>query len=456
MQRRRPPAKPHPSAAASTFQRRALQAPLSRVLRRPSARLFADAGALRALGARGSEARSDAKRERGRCSVLLRALTSLALIACNGGAAGGEHEHAEHAPRAEHGAYKTAQRDRVEIDREMLRDLRITTSAAEARPAGGTVTVLGELQVNEDAYAEVSSPIEARIARVLAVPGDEVSSGQPLVELESAEVGKARAALEASAARATLARSNLQRKSELAAEQIIARRELQSSQSELSQAEAEQRAARSSLAALGAADGGGTKFTLKAPLAGTVIERNALRGRTADPSRPLFAIGDLRRLWLLVHAFERDAVRMRVQTSARVTFSALPGQSFTGQVTRTGSRVDPTSRTVEVRVEIDNPEGKLRPGMAATANLSIGDSNETIVTVPLEAVQRQAHGWCVFIPTEQEGHFAIRPVGRGRDLGAEVEILSGLRAGEPVVVDGAFLLKAEADKAGGSDEHHHH
>jgi cobalt-zinc-cadmium efflux system membrane fusion protein len=208
---------------------------------------------------------------------------------------------------------------------------------------------------------------------------------------------------------------------------------------------------------LGAAHGGGARFVLSAPIAGTIIERDALRGRMVDPEHALFIIGDLRRLWLVVHGFERDALRMQTGTTARVTFPALPGQSFSGTLTRVGARVDPTSRTVDVRIEVDNPSGVLRPGMSANATVPIGDSNETVVAVPLEAVQRQSQGWCVFIPTPQEGQFEIRSVGRGRDLGGEVEILSGLHAGAKVVVDGAFLLKAEADKArgGGNDEHHH-
>jgi cobalt-zinc-cadmium efflux system membrane fusion protein len=79
------------------------------------------------------------------------------------------------------------------------------------------------------------------------------------------------------------------------------------------------------------------------------------------------------------------------------------------------------------------------------------------VAVAVEALQRQPQGWCVFLPRAEEGVFEIRPVGRGRDLGGEVEVLSGLAAGERVVVDGAFLLKAEADKArgGGAGEHEH-
>jgi membrane fusion protein, heavy metal efflux system len=366
-----------------------------------------------------------------------------------------EHGHGGHPEEGE--AHRDAGENLVRVERGMLRDLRVTTAEAESRPAGDTATVLGELRVNEDAYAEVGSPLPARVSRILAAPGDRVTAGQGLAELDSVDVGRARAALNTTKARLNLARQTVERKRGLAADQIVPQRELQAAEAELAQAEAEHNAAQQSLGALGAARGGGARFVVSSPVAGTVIDRTAIVGRMSDSEHPLFIVGDLRRLWLIVHAFERDALRMRIDTTARVNFPALPGQHFSGTVKRIGARVDPTSRTVDVRVEVENTSGILRPGMSASALVPVGDSNETVVAVPVEAVQRQPQGWCVFIPKEEEGVFEIRAIGRGRDLGDEVEILSGLRAGERVVVDGAFLLKAEADKArgGGEDEHHH-
>ena len=93
--------------------------------------------------------------------------------------------------------------------------------------------------------------------------------------------------------------------------------------------------------------------------------------------------------------------------------------------------------------------------MSASAWVPLGDTTGTIVAVPAAALQRAEAGWCVFVP-RGEGLFEMRPVGRGRDLGGEVEILNGLRPDEEIVVEGAFLLKAEADKARGSGEHHEH
>jgi cobalt-zinc-cadmium efflux system membrane fusion protein len=186
-----------------------------------------------------------------------------------------------------------------------------------------------------------------------------------------------------------------------------------------------------------------------------VIERNAVRGQLTDPSRPLFRVGDLGRLWLTVHTFEREAVRLKPSVSARVTFPALPGKSFSGTVTLIGREVDASSRTIPVRIEVANADGVLRPGMSASAAIPLGEATGgTVITVPVAAVQRAEQDWVVFIPRD-EASYEVRPIGRGRELGGEVEVLRGLEAGETVVVDGAFLLKAELDKSHGEGGHEH-
>jgi cobalt-zinc-cadmium efflux system membrane fusion protein len=93
--------------------------------------------------------------------------------------------------------------------------------------------------------------------------------------------------------------------------------------------------------------------------------------------------------------------------------------------------------------------------MSASAWVPLGDAAETIVAVPAAALQRSQEGWSVFVP-RSPSEFEVRAVGRGRDLGGEVEVVSGLAPGELVVVEGAFLLKAEREKARGAGAHHEH
>jgi len=339
----------------------------------------------------------------------------------------------------------------------MLRDLRITTTKAEARAGGEAVTLLGELRVDEGRYAQIGSPVAARAMRLLAVSGEQVRAGQPLAELQSTELGKARADLAMAASRAELAKRTLTRKRDLAAERIVPERDVQEAESQVSVAEAEVQAATSALQALGAADPAGadpSRFTLRTPIPGTVIDRTVAVGQMVDPTRTLFEIADLSRVWLVVNAFERDAVRVKVGAAAQITLPAMPGQEFAGAVKLVGRRVDVESRTVPIRIELPNARQMLRPGMSATAAIVLSDTGNRIVTVPVAALQRLQERWVVFLPKSDRA-FEIRTVGRGRDLNGEVEILSGLAADETVVVEGSFLLKAEADKSREGDHEGH-
>jgi RND family efflux transporter MFP subunit len=156
----------------------------------------------------------------------------------------------------------------------------------------------------------------------------------------------------------------------------------------------------------------------------------------------------------VVQAPERDAVRMRPGASAEVTLAALPGQTLRGTVEWVGREVDAHSRTVPARIVLPNADGRLRPGMFATAWVETGAQGDSVVAVPATALQRMEDQWVVFLP-RGEGRFEVRPVERGRDLGDEVAILSGLKPGETVVDEGSFVLRAEAGKKDDGGEHHH-
>ncbi|HEX6904215.1 MAG TPA: efflux RND transporter periplasmic adaptor subunit [Thermoanaerobaculia bacterium] len=372
----------------------------------------------------------------------------------------GHEEEAGHAGEAgEHADHDETMKQEegvLAVDPEVLRDLKLTTFPAELRPGGEGVTALGELKVDEGAYAEVGVPIPGRVVRLTASPGEYVRRGQPLAVLQSVELGQARAQRSAAQARAGLARQTVERKRGLAEERIVSRGELQRAEAAAAEAEAELRAAEAAVAALGVGGGGGdlSGFTLLAPISGTVLERAAVQGQTADPSRTLFRIGDLSRLWLVVQAPERDALRVRVGSPAEITLAALPGQKLRGEVDWVGREVDAHSRTVPVRIVLPNQGGQLKPGMFATAFVTTGGEGERVVAVPTAALQRMDDQWVVFLPGS-EGRFEVRPVERGRDLGNEVAILSGLKPGERVVVEGAFILRAEAEKKEGGAEHHH-
>lgn len=380
------------------------------------------------------------------------ALVSSLASGCGKSETEGEH-HDEESHATETHAGQPA--NILEVEETMLRDLRLTTTKVELRPGGEGVSVVGELQADQGRYAEVGAPVTARVVHLLAAPGQNVRAGQVLAEVQSVELGRARADYDTAQARATLARTALERKRALA-DRIVPRREVQEAEADLAAAQAEVRAAEATLRALGASarsGGDASRLPLVAPIAGTVIERNIALGQMIDPEHVAFRIGDLGSLWLVAHAFERDAMRIAVGARARVTLAAYPGQAFGGRVTYIGRQVEAASRTIPVRVELANPQQVLRPGMSATAWLQVSTAGQNVVTVPVAALQRVRDQWVVFVP-KSDRTFEIRTVGRGRDLQGEVEVLTGVQPGETVVVDGAFLLKAEAEKA--ESDHHEH
>jgi cobalt-zinc-cadmium efflux system membrane fusion protein len=391
--------------------------------------------------------------------------TTLILATCAFVGACGSGSDTTPVPSAESSAPATlappeADVNTVRVEEGMLRDLRITLDAVESRPGGEQITLLGELGVDQRAYAEVGVPVQARVTRLLASAGEVVRAGQTLAELTSPELGQARAEYLSAEARVMLADAALDRKRSLAAEKIVPVREVQEAESQAADARAALRTARAAIGAFAVelpssdtAEANASTFALRSPVSGSVIERRAVVGQMLDPSAPAFRIGDLSTLWLTVHAFERDAVRIQNGADARIVFPALPGRDFQGKVALAGQAVESESRTVPIRIDVENTSGTLRPGMSATVVLPVGASGTPILSVPVAAVQRVRNDWCVFLP-KGEGSFEIRRIGRGRDLAGEVEILSGLRAGEQIVVDGAFLLKAQAER--GEADHDEH
>lgn len=383
----------------------------------------------------------------------------LVLSGCTREGAPGRTMEPGAAPAAETHAEEA---NALHLSEDVMRDLRLTTAAVTERTGLQEITALGAVSVDQDRYAEVAPPMAGSIVALAASVNTAVERGTPLASVRSVELGRARAALATADARRELAAQTHARRQALAAERIVPEREVQEAAAALRGADAEVRAARAELEALGIsseAAGGEAEdasvFIVRAPIAGRVLERRAVLGAWAEPSAAIFTIADLSRIWVVAQVFERDAVSVRAGTTAHVTLAALPGQEFDGQVTLVGRQVDPGSRTMPVRVELSNPAGVLRPGMSANVRVEVAGQETRILSVPAAALQRVGDRWLVFVP-HGAAEFEMRAVGRGRDLGQDVEVVSGVKAGEKVVVDGAFLLKAEAEKkAGGVDEHGH-
>lgn len=302
------------------------------------------------------------------------------------------------------------------------------------------ISVPGVIEADAARLVKIVPPVGGRIVRVYKALGDAVRAGEPLLTLDSADL--AQATNDANKAQAALALAShvLTRQQDLVSAEIAARKDLEQAQSDHAQAQSEARRAQSRLSQLGSAlgRGNGRAYTLNAPISGHVIDLTGAQGGFwNDTNAPLMTVADLSKVWLTASVQEKDLAAVFVGQPTRIALNAYPGEQLTGRVAYVGQVLDADTRTVKVRVALDNAAGKLRPGMFASAVFS-GASHEAI-TVPASALIQDGFNTRVFVE-RAPWTFEARNVKTGAQIGSQVEIISGLRAGERIVVKDGVLL----------------
>jgi len=184
-----------------------------------------------------------------------------------------------------------------------------------------------------------------------------------------------------------------------------------------------------------------SRYVLRSPLAGRVIQRRVAVGELVDQTTALLTVADTSSMWLMMNAQERDLLQLRPGLPVLCTIDGLPGRSFEGRITWIASQVDERTRTVQVRAQLPNQDGLLRARMFGSARIVVHD-NEPAVTVPAEAVQTDGCCQLVFV-RQDEDVFQPRKVALGSSANGFVEVLDGLKEGELVATTGSFLMKTE-------------
>ncbi len=168
-----------------------------------------------------------------------------------------------------------------------------------------------------------------------------------------------------------------------------------------------------------------------------MVERNATIGATVGTDANLFKIIDISRVWIDANVFEKDLERVKLGQEVKVTVPAFPGSSFSGKVILVNSVLDPETRTVKVRTEVPNPDGRLKPDMFANVEI-ITDVHRTAISIPQSALLNDGGKTVVFVA--DGGSYKRRVVTAGIQGNDRVEIIDGLIAGDKVVVKGNYLL----------------
>jgi cobalt-zinc-cadmium efflux system membrane fusion protein len=308
---------------------------------------------------------------------------------------------------------------------------------------GSLLEVPAEVQLNPDRVAHISPLVNGQLVSVDVTLGDQVEVDQQLAILRSVELGQARVELNRTSALRDVAAQNRDRQEQLRAEGISSERSLLEAELAYEQADAERDAALSRLRVFGTRDHSGPDMILESPMAGVVIERHATRGENVSTEDILFIVADLSRVWVIGRVYEQQVADIVPGMSATLTLNAYPERFWSGTVDFVGSVLDESTRTLPIRVQLDNPDGMLSPGLFGALRLVSGQSGESTAVVPLAAVQTVENRSVVFIPGEHEGEFQARPVTLGFEGPHQVEIISGLETDARVVVEGAFILKSE-------------
>lgn len=303
----------------------------------------------------------------------------------------------------------------------------------------------GRVVYGESYTARVTSPVAGRIVELRAQIGDRVAAGAPLAVIDAPDFGAAVADLEKARADERRKQLALARVRELFDAEVAPRKDLESAQADLDQAKAE--TARAALRVRNLQPHGGRvegqRMTLSSPVSGVVAERKANPAMEVRPDLPdpLFVVTDLRHVQIVIDLPERYLDKAAVRQPVAVEVDAYPGRRFAGRIERIAPAVDPATRRIQVRCNVDNAESRLRPEMYARVTL-LADVHRTAIRVPNGALVAQGLQNFVFVEREP-GVLVRRPVTLAIQDREYSYVAAGLAKGERVVTSGALLLQSE-------------
>jgi RND family efflux transporter MFP subunit len=308
----------------------------------------------------------------------------------------------------------------------------IKTEAVQWRTFFPAVKASGTVALNQKRYVKVTPRVPGRVEKVLAFEGDHVRAGQDLFWLWSPDLMAVQAEY-----LQVLGRVASNEKGAATEDAKLHESLLRSTESRLRLMGFED----ADVASLRTGRQALPFLVVRAPIAGTLVEAEAVVGSAVDIGTCLGSIADLTSLWVQVNIFEKDLASVTPGARAEIAVAAYPGEVFQGMLVTVGSLMDETTRTVKGRVEAANPAAKLKPGMYADVRL-VAREAVTMLSVPEQAVRTIAGKTVVFLPGPG-GTFTRRDIRTGRAVEGFIEVLEGLKEGDRVVTNGSFDVKAE-------------
>jgi cobalt-zinc-cadmium efflux system membrane fusion protein len=334
---------------------------------------------------------------------------------------------------------------------ELLAQLKL--AAVSTQPVAETLRVAGRIDFDEQRLARIGATITGRVTEIDAWLGQEVKKGEVLARVNSSDLSTQQLAYLRARSELELNRRNAERAKLLYEADVISVAELQRRESEFQISVAETRAASDQLQLLGVTpasidrlgkQGAVNSLTpVVSTLNGHVVERKLAQGQVVQPADALFVVADLTRLWAVAQVPERQVSQVKVGQAVSIEVPALGNEKLVGKLIYVGQTIDPETRTVLVRTELENRDGRLKPAMLASMLIEARALERQVV--PASAVVRENDEDHVFV-AQGDGAFLLTKVKLGPEQGGQRVVLSGLKGDEKIVVDGAFHLNNERNR----------
>jgi len=315
------------------------------------------------------------------------------------------------------------------------------------RDVASKVEVAARIDTDASQLARVGSPVAGRITRLLALEGQHVKRGSALATLHSTDLSDTQFSFIKAYSQEKLAEQATDRAEQLVKADVIGRAELERRRAELLQASAEVAAFGTQLRGLGMSEAAlgelkknrqlNADYPVLSSISGTILERKVTLGQIVQPAELAFLVADLSTVWVLADVPEEHAAHLYKGMQVKVHIPALPNEVIQGQLAYVSPIVDPATRTVQVRMDLHNPQGLYKPAMLAA--MTFVDASEPKITVPATAVVREDNKDHVFVQLEPN-RFILREVTLGAEDADDRVLESGVKPGEKIVLDGAFHL----------------
>lgn len=350
----------------------------------------------------------------------------------------------------------TAGGEKLTLSPEQLRSAQLKIETVGERPSSENAGQMATGIVQANTYKEtpVVSLVGGIVRGVTAELGQNVKKGQRVAVVFSNELSDAQSRYLAAIATLDEHHKHHMRTIKLVEIGAASRQDLEMATSQYREAESNLANLRQKLLLLGmsaqridllnSTSQISSEVTVPSPSSGTVTSRTVNPGEVIEANKELMRITDLSTVWVVGQVYEKDLATIRVGSGANVSSDAYPGRVFRGRVSYVDPKIDPATRTAQLRIELANPQQMFKIGMYVNVGFAtLGAAEKTMAMVPKDAVQVIGNQQYVFAATDKPNEFLLRQVKLAAESNGFYPVIEGLSVGDRIVTDGSFMLRAE-------------